>query len=316
MTNDKTPTPSFPPGEPFTTAQAHRAGFSDRMLAIAVARGNLIKLRHGWFQTPTAELKPRLRAARDARVALREAPAGAVASHRTAAALYGLPLLQTGDKLVHITVDRPNGGRTTSHARIHSSPPGTLIAAEIDGIPVTSIARTLVDLSRTSGFRAGVCAADYALRKKLITAAEFRGELEMHRGRKAVAIARDVADFADPHAESAGESLSRCVMRDLVDIPAPTLQRQYFERDGVLVARTDFSWGDGELAGEFDGRIKYTRNAKYGDDPSDVVWNEKQREDRLRDLGVVVIRWVWAMLYRPEQFRRYLLAGLRRAQIC
>lgn len=316
MTHDKTPAPSFPQGQPFTTAQAHRAGFSDRMLAIAVARGHLVKLRHGWFQTPTAELKPRLRAARDARVALREAPAGAIASHRTAAALHGLPLLRTRDDLAHITVDRPNGGRTNGHARIHSSPPGTLTATEIDGIPVTSVARTLVDLSRASGFRAGVCAADYALRKELITPEEFQRELAMHRGRKAVAIARDVAGFADPRAESAGESLSRCVMRDLVDIPAPTLQRKYFERDGLLVARTDFSWGDGALAGEFDGKVKYTRGAAFGDDPSETVWKEKQREDRLRDLGVVVIRWVWTMLYRPEQFRRLLLTGLRRAQVC
>lgn len=138
----------------------------------------------------------------------------------------------------------------------------------------------------------------------------------MHHGRTSVAIARDVAGFADPQAESPGESLSRCVMRDLVDIPAPTLQRKYFENDGRLIARTDFSWGDGAVAGEFDGRVKYTRGAAFGDDPSETVWDEKQREDRLRDHGVVVIRWVWAMLFRPEEFRRYLLAGLRRAQVC
>ena len=102
-------------------------------------------------------------------------------------------------------------------------------------------------------------------------------------------------------------------MRSLPGIPAPRLQHRYF--DGVLVARTDFSWGDGALAGEFDGRVKYTRDAAYGDDPSDVVWREKQREDRIRDLGVVVVRGIWADLHQPEQFRRYLLAGLRRAGI-
>lgn len=316
MSQNKKPALPFPPGQPFTTAQAHRSGFSSRMLAVAVNQGSLIRLRHGWFQIPTAELKPRLRAARDARIALHQAPADAIASHRTAAALHGLPLLRSRENLVHLTVDRPQGGRNNGHARIHSSPPETLTAFEIDGIPVTGVARTLVDLSRTEGFRAGVVAADFALRKKLITPEEFQGELELHRGRTSVAIARDVAEFANPLAESPGESLSRCVMRDLVDIPAPTLQREYFERDGRLVARTDFSWGDGALVGEFDGKVKYTRGAGFGDDPSETVWKEKQREDRLRDLGVVVIRWIWAMLHRQEAFRRFLLAGLRRAQVC
>lgn len=316
MTQTKKPTLPFPPGRPFTTAQANRSGFSNRMLAVAVGQGRLVKLRHGWFQVPAAELKPGLRAARDARIALHEAPADAIASHRTAAALHGLPLLRSRENLVHLTVDRPRGGRSNGHARIHSSPPETLTAFEIDGIPVTGVARTLVDLSRTEGFRAGVVAADFALREKLITPAEFHRELELHRGRTAVAIARDVADFADPLAESAGESLSRCIMRDLADIPTPTLQREYFERDGRLLARTDFSWGDGALVGEFDGKVKYTRGAGFGDDPGETVWKEKQREDRLRDLGVVVIRWVWSMLHREQEFRRYLLAGLRRAQIC
>lgn len=306
----------FPEGVPFTTAQARRAGLSDRALADAVKRGTLIRPRRGWFHIPTSAGGRFEIAARQARIALSEGPAGAVVSHHTAAALHGLPLVRARTAQAHLTVDRPNGGRIHGHARLHSTPRDTLSAVDIDGIPVTGVARTLVDLSRTAGFDAGVCATDFALRKKLITPQELQLEVDQHCGRKGVAIAREVVGFADPLSESAGESLSRCVMRTSPEIPAPHLQHHYFERNGVLVARTDFSWGDGALAGEFDGKIKYTRNAAYGGDPSDVVWKEKQREDRIRDLGVVVIRWIWAALYRPEQFRRYLLAGLRRAGIC
>lgn len=305
-----------PPGHPFTRAEAFRAGFSDRTLATAVHRGELVKMRRGWYHSATSNMQLRAVAARHARIALQEGPAGAVASHRTAAALHGLPLLRTKNNQVQLTVGRPNGGRASQHIRIHGSPPGPLEATEIDGIPVTSVARTVVDLSRADGFRAGVCAADYALRQKLITPQEFQLELAQHRGRKSVAVARDVAEFADPLAESPGESLSRCVIRTLPGIPAPTLQKRHFDRDGELIARTDFSWGDGAVAGEFDGKVKYTRDAEFGGEPSDTVWKEKQREDRLRDLGVVVIRWIWAMLYRPEEFRRLLLTGLRRAQVC
>ncbi|KAA0918984.1 hypothetical protein [Dietzia sp. ANT_WB102] len=69
------------------------------------------------------------------------------------------------------------------------------------------------------------------------------------------------------------------------------------------------------MAGEFDGRIKYSGRAVDGADPGEVVWREKLREDRLRDLGVVVIRWVWNDLFMPKRFEQLLLGGLRRAQL-
>lgn len=254
-------------------------------------------------------------AVRSSRIALEEGPAGALISHHTAAELHGLPLVRTRAEGVHLTVDRAAGGRRTSHVQIHTSPISSLPATEVDGIPVTSIDRTIIDLARTAGFDAGVCAADHALRERLVTRDSLLDELELHRGRTGVAIAREAVGFADPLAESPGESLSRCVMRSLRAIPAPRLQHQYLSEEGHVIARTDFSWGDGRLAGEFDGKVKYSGRASNGADPGEVVWREKQREDRLRDLGVVVIRWVWDDLFAPVRFERLLLGGLRRAQL-
>lgn len=80
------------------------------------------------------------------------------------------------------------------------------------------------------------------------------------------------------------------------DIPKPTLQRRFFDEDGIFVARPDFEW-DGRLVGGFDGFMKYGQGAmKPGQTPTDVVIAEKLREDRLRHLGVEVVRWVWADL--------------------
>lgn len=307
----------FPPGAPFTTAQARRAGLSDRALLELVAHGRLVKMRHGWFQAPAPSTTSRNDAARRARIALHEGPACAVASHQTAAALHGLPLVRASTSRVHLTANRPAGGRRTGHVHLHTSRPGSLDVAMIGDIPVTSIARTITDLSRSAGFESGVCAADSALRKKLLTRRELELEVAQHRGLTGAAIARDVLDFAVPDSESAGESLSRCLMRTMSGIPAPRLQHELFTPDGTFVARTDFSWGDGALVGEFDGKVKYTRNAEYGfaDDPGDVVWKEKQREDRIRALGIIVIRWVWADLYKPELLRRRILGGLRLAGV-
>ena len=53
--------------------------------------------------------------------------------------------------------------------------------------------------------------------------------------------------------------------------------------------------------------MKYGRLLKPGEDPGDVVWREKQREDRMRDLGYEVGRLIWSDLSdRPaiaERFR-------------
>jgi hypothetical protein len=67
---------------------------------------------------------------------------------------------------------------------------------------------------------------------------------------------------------------------------------------------------------EFDGRVKYGRLLKEGQDAGEVVFREKQREDLLRDLGWEVVRWVWADLAHPEVIaerlrRAFLRAGRR-----
>ena len=48
--------------------------------------------------------------------------------------------------------------------------------------------------------------------------------------------------------------------------------------------------------GEFDGRIKYGRTLMPGQDPGDVVFEEKRREDRIRDTDLGVVRWTWEEL--------------------
>lgn len=98
------------------------------------------------------------------------------------------------------------------------------------------------------------------------------------------------------------------------DLPVPVLQRRFFDEDGQFVARPDYEW-EGRLAGEFDGLVKYGGGSMTpGQAPSDVVIAEKIREDRLRQMGVEVVRWVWADLQAgrlPGILRRALgRAGL------
>ena len=77
---------------------------------------------------------------------------------------------------------------------------------------------------------------------------------------------------------------------------------------GQWLGRTDFWWSDHETVGEFDGKLKYGRLLKPGQDPGEVVFQEKRREDAIRDAGLTVRRWTWSDLDRfapvAERLRR------------
>ena len=59
---------------------------------------------------------------------------------------------------------------------------------------------------------------------------------------------------------------------------------------------TDFGWPELRTVGEFDGRVKYGRLLEPGQDPGDVVYAEKLREDAVRAQRLEVVRWTWADL--------------------
>jgi hypothetical protein len=47
------------------------------------------------------------------------------------------------------------------------------------------------------------------------------------------------------------------------------------------------------VLGEFDGRVEYGRLLRPGQAPGDAVFEEKRREDALRDERWGMVRWVW-----------------------
>ncbi|MFW0794334.1 hypothetical protein AAFP30_11025 [Gordonia sp. CPCC 205515] len=114
------------------------------------------------------------------------------------------------------------------------------------------------------------------------------------RSRRRVASARRALDYADADSETAGESWGRAQMIE-AGLPIPRLQHTFFDQDGTFVARTDYDW-QGRLAGEFDGMEKYQKHLRDGESPFDAMKREKEREDDLRRMGVMVVRWTWADL--------------------
>ena len=94
-------------------------------------------------------------------------------------------------------------------------------------------------------------------------------------------------------------------------LPRPELQREIFGPDGRLIARVDFYWDEHKTVGEFDGKIKYGRLLRPRQRVEDVIFDEKVREDAVRDLGLQVIRWIWQDLYRTGVLRGRVRRALR-----
>lgn len=92
-------------------------------------------------------------------------------------------------------------------------------------------------------------------------------------------------------AQSPFESLSRTRLV-AAHVPEPTLQVPLYDASG-LIGIVDMLWQDQRVIGECDGLLKYT-------DRNDLL-REKVREDRLRALGFVVVRWTWSDLMHDPQ---------------
>jgi hypothetical protein len=205
--------------------------------------------------------------------------------------LHGLPVW--GDRLgrVHVTRSNVTSGKRRGGIHLHTAPLPASDVVELGGLPVTSLARTVVDLGRTLSMDQAVCAGDAAVRAGCQTE-ELDVVLAQASGWPGVRKARRAAAFLDGRSESAGESLSRVIFWRL-GLPAPEPQYEVFDDDGLLVGRSDFGWEAFRTLGEFDGKVKYGRLLKAGQTAGDVVYLEKRREDFMRDQTWEMVRWGW-----------------------
>jgi len=82
------------------------------------------------------------------------------------------------------------------------------------GVPVTTAARTVADIARTTTFMEGVVVADAALYERHASKSELRRVLAGCERWPGTGRARQVIDFADGLAESVLESCARVLFRD------------------------------------------------------------------------------------------------------
>lgn len=226
-----------------------------------------------------------------AATALTGTGAGAVVSHQSAAHLHKIDLVGRRDPTVHLT--RPPGADLHAPARIRLHAAGLPAGhvTDILGLPVTTAARTAIDLARMLPFRAGVVAADSTLHRRLTTAEELQAVLAVCSQWPGAAKAAAVIGFADGLSESPLESIARVVFRDC-GLPPPILQALIGTAEDV--ARVDFYWGKYRTIVEVDGAVKYA-------DPLRAR-AQLERDAWLRSLGYEVVHFTWDEITMMPEF--------------
>jgi very-short-patch-repair endonuclease len=230
-------------------------------------------------------------------------PPGAFISHQSAALVHGLPVYAIPAQV------KVSGAKlrstATSDLHVHRAGLRPQDVAVVDGIPVTSLARTTIDVARRTTFDRALMTADGALR-----AGCRRRDLEdvlRHQWTwPGVRHAMPVVRHANGRSESALESYVRSRVV-LLRLPEPTVQFPVYGELG-WIAQADLGWGRYRLVGEADGKVKYR-------DPDEVA-KEKRRQEAIEEAGFAVIRWDWQQAHAPDvQFEARFWRKLRQGHL-
>ena len=282
----------------FTRMDALAVGHDDNSIRRALRTRLWVRLRAGVYTF--SDLWPSSEEDRHrlvARAVARRFAGRAALSHISAALHHGLTVWAADLSVVHVTRLDGGAGRTESGVVHHEGLTLPRDLVEVDGHEVMAAARAGVETASLLSTEAAVVVLDSLLHLGKSTRADLDAAYALTSSWPGMLGTQIAVRLADGRAESVGESRTRylCYVHQL---PAPELQYDVFDAHGGLIGTTDFAWPEHGLLGEFDGKVKYGRFLRPGEEPGDAVFREKRREDRLcEQLGWRMVRIVWADLY-------------------
>jgi predicted transcriptional regulator of viral defense system len=226
---------------------------------------------------------------------------GAVLSHRTAAALHGLRPSQRAN--IEVAVPRRSARR---HVGIDIHRSTTLTEAdvtEVNGIPCTTVARTLLDLAEVVHRRSLERAFDQAEMLELFDLNAIEDQLARNRTRCAARRVRQVLNehyIGSTATRSELEEAFLAIVRRL-RLPPPEVNVWVDLGDGEPMILADFVWRAERVIVETDGRsVHGTRQARERD---------PRRDQRAIVAGWKPMRTTWRqVMRRPRELEPTLLA--------
>lgn len=231
---------------------------------------------------------------------------GAALSHRSAAALRGLR--PDSRATIDVTTFKSRSGRR--HAAITAHLTRMLLPRDlriVDGIPCTSVARTLLDLAEVVDRRGLERAIDRAEVLRVLDVNAVIDALDRANGRRGAKPLRAV--IAEHYA---GSTLTQSELEERfllicldTGVPAPEVNVWAPLPDEEL--KVDFLWRTQRLIVEVDGRRAHgTRQAFERD---------RVRDQRLMLGGYRVVRFTWRQITRePDRVAQTIRALLAQAQ--
>jgi hypothetical protein len=278
-------------------------GVNDAMLQVMFRRGLWVRLRHGVYadarslEGASATDLHRLHLA----AAIAASDEVTLAFGPSAALMHRLPVPFEDPEDVHIlreaTQDLRSMNRPSRHSlripsmRVTSHKGAGALAMVVEGVPSVPATVAAVSTAPIVSFSRKVGLFDAVLWDGTVDADTLRGIVAQWPQLGQSASTLDAIGLARKGAQTYLETYSRLVLVRQ-GLPEPLLQVAFHDGEG-LVGIVDMYWPELRVVGEADGAIKYSSR-------QDLV-SEKRREDRLRGLGLGVVRWMMDDLtQRPE----------------
>ncbi len=301
----------------FLRREALAIGYDDKSVAALLRHREWARVRHGAYTFGTTwDAADELERHRILSMAVMRSLSGhAALSHVSALVAHGIAVWGADLTKVHLTRLDTGAGRRTSDSVHHEGLATDDDVVEIGGLLVTRPARAVVEATAQLSVEAAVVSADSALNRGLTDPDELSCTHAAMQRWPFIQRTHAVLAFADGRAESPGESRSRYLFVSR-GLPMPTLQHEVYDAWGTLLGVTDFAWLGHHVLGEFDGRVKYGRLLRAGEDAGDAVFREKKREDLIREAtNMRMFRMTWSDLHHSAQTasRLHRLLGRRAA---
>ena len=271
-------TPTFPEN-PFTMADARRAGLGRQQVRSAVEDGRLRRLYREVYVDARLELSA---SARVRAVAL-VTPPHLIVCDRTAASIHEVEAWRYFELDVEPRLElcalRDHEPSTRPELRCLTRDLQPQDVMTIDGLRVTTPLRTALDLGCRLARRDAFAAMNALARAQRFDRRDAMRTLPRYRRRRGVVQLKQLVPHLEPRVESWRESW---VLLEIIDFGLPTPEPQHeIVVDGRVLYRLDFAYPHAKVAVEYDGEEFHTSD-------EDRLADERRR-NWLRERGWTVI---------------------------
>lgn len=264
--------------------QLRASGLSDDRRDGAVRRGELVVVLPGVYRSASTPLTPAGR---------RHAAAmwsGGAISHETAAALWD-PDVPTSPLLVDVSVmDRVSRNGHPAFVRVHRVVLGPEDVVDVDGLPVTTRSRTVLDCVGTRPRASARALFERGFQRGWFTLTDLDRRLEREKGRAGNVILRQLREEIAPGAQAEFERRFHRLLR-AHGLTGWIPQYPVVTPTGGLV-HADIAFPGARLIIELDGWSTHGTRDRFRAD--------RKRDRRTLLGGWRTVRYVWADLDRPE----------------